>query len=159
MASLLTLLLKIVWANVTLKAHGCESEKLKLLLWLSCLPPNLNPKHQYEFGSCLPATVTLKLIWLFQLYTQCSKKNSYSSWIVVIRERGKCYYNLATICKNAFFFPFFFLVLLFFIFEIWGKKKEREKQDPRNPSSIFLLSTVRESEKRKFGASYTTIVR
>lgn len=70
------------------------------------------------------------------LHSVLQEKLSYSSWIMVVRERGKCYYNLATICKNAFFSFYFSLHLKF---GGGGRKEKREKQDPRNPSSILLL--------------------
>lgn len=93
------------------------------------------------------------------LHTVLQEKLSYSSWIMVVRERGKCYYNLATICKNAFFF-----LLLFFTFKIWGGGGGKRKEKNKIPEILVLFyyyyySTVRESEKRKFRAPYTTIVR
>lgn len=92
------------------------------------------------------------------LHSVLQEKLSYSSWIMVVRERGKCYYNLATICKNAFFSFYFSLHLKFG--GGGGKRKEKNKI----PEILVLFyyydySTVRESEKRKFRAPYTTIVR
>lgn len=64
------------------------------------------------------------------LHTVLQEKLSYSSWIMVVRERGKCYYNLATICKNAFFSFYFSLHVKF-----GGRGEEREKRKTRSQKS------------------------
>lgn len=93
------------------------------------------------------------------LHSVLQEKLSYSSWIMVVRERGKCYYNLATICKNAFFSFYFSLHVKF-----GGRGEEREKRKTRSLKSqfyfiIIIILQLGNQRSVTFGAPYTTIVR